>query len=193
MRTRNGRSLLWLCLVLGTLLPAAGRLAAAESKATPSSGPAMGVLNIEGGAIERVTLAKCIGAGDAYDPRDTFTLQHPGTSVSLPAGKYLPQNVELKGGYRCYVPFQIVDGRTKKVLRGPEWLTISPEKPCLLKVGAPLTPSLRTFRQGRTIRIAYDLLDSEGRSYSPGTRDKPPRFTVSCGGREIASGSFEYG
>jgi hypothetical protein len=78
-------------------------------------------------------------------------------------------------------------------LKEPEWLTISPDKPCSLKIGAPLRPVLLTHRRGRMIGLSYQLLDGEGRRYCSEKRDQPPRFTVYCDGYEIASGSFEYG
>ncbi len=178
------------CALLVLLLFAAGRLPAAETARTT---PAMGRLNIDGEAVESIRLEKRVGRSDAHTPGAPGIVQCPGSSVSLPTGEYLLQQINLKGGYSCNVPFSIM-GPGDKVLKGPEWLTISPGKPCSLKIGAPLKPAVRVFRHGSRILIAYHLLDSEGRSYVFNKRDKPPRFTVfDCSGREVGSGSFEYG
>jgi hypothetical protein len=182
-----------MCLAIFALLllPAIRLPAAAPAQAKPASVPAMGQLKIEGKAIERLSLAKRIGNGDASSEKP-LVLNGPGSTVSIPVGDYLLERIELKGGYVCNVPFRVF-GRNNQELRGPEWLTISADKPCVLKVGAPLKATLRTYRQGRMILIAYDLLDSEGHRYGSTKRGSPPRFTVSCDGREVTSGSFEYG
>ena len=66
-----------------------------------------------------------------------------------------------------------------------------------------LTPRLRVARAGRLLSMNYELLDAAGQNMistlrapaADGSRQKPdpPRFTVSQDGREIDSGSFEYG
>ena len=182
---------LWLCSVhLALLLLAASGLSAAEPVQTT---PAMGRLNIEGTAVESIRLEKRIGHSDAHAPGEPGTVRCPGPSISLPTGEYLLQQINLKGGYSCNVPFGVM-GPDGKELRGPEWFTISRDKPCSLKIGAPLKPSVRAIRRGPTIIIAYELLDSQGRGYVSEKRDNPPRFTVSdSSGREIAAAAFEYG
>jgi hypothetical protein len=89
----------------------------------------------------------------------------------------------------------MLDWRTGKPVREAEWLlTISPEKPCLLKVGAPFRPKVVVWREGRKVYLSYQLLDVEGRQYVDQKREKPPpRFTLSAGDRQLASGSFKYG
>jgi hypothetical protein len=193
MTIGNRRRLSRMCLaIFATLLfPAVGLPAVERTPAKPPSAPAMGQLKIEGKAIERLSLAKRIGKGDASSEKP-LVLNSPGSTVSLPVGDYLLERIELKGGYVCNVPFRVF-GPNNQELRAPQWLTIGPDQPCVLKIGAPLKATLRTYRQGRVILIAYDLLDSEGRRYASTKRGSPPRFTVSCDGREVASGSFEYG
>ncbi len=190
MTTGNHRLPLWPCLAILVLQGGAtGRAAAAEPGRPPA--PAMGQLNVEGGAVEQLTLRK-MRTDEQFDATDPLILHRPGSRVSIPAGKYLLQRITLHGGYLCYVPFQVI-GPSNVVLRGPELLTISPDKPCLLKVGAPLTTTLLVSRHGRVIHLAYRLLDAEGRMYTKEKRGEPPRFKVLYDGREIASGSFEYG
>ena len=132
MTTGNHRLPLWPCLAILVLQGGAtGRAAAAEPGRPPA--PAMGQLNVEGGAVEQLTLRK-MRTDEQFDATDPLILHRPGSRVSIPAGKYLLQRITLHGGYLCYVPFQVI-GPSNVVLRGPELLTISPDKPCLLKVG----------------------------------------------------------
>ena len=199
MVTGNRSLLLWPCLVILVLLSfAATYLAAAQPGQPPATPtPAMGRLDILGEAIETVTLAKRIGHGDAYDSRDPLVLRRPGSSVSIPAGEYLLQKIDLTGGFCCYVPFRVIDGLTDKVVKEPEWLTISPDKPCTLKAGAPLKLIPWAYRVGRLTHLSHRLVDAQGRSYYNSTTSRPlPRFAIRQGDREIASSdsmSLEYG
>lgn len=187
------------CLAILLLLSfAATCLAAAEPDQPPATPtPVMGELHIEGDAIETLTLARRIGQGDDYDSANPLVLQRPGSSVSIPAGDYLLQEIELTGGFGCYVPFRIVDGRTNKVIREPEWLTISPDKPCTLKAGAPLKLAPGVYRLGRLIHLTHELLDSQGRRYHASAIPRPlPQFAIYQANRQIASSdsmSLEYG
>lgn len=177
-------------MLVALLLLATGSLPAAEPVQTS---PAMGRLTIEGAAVESLKLERRIDNSDAHAPGEPGTVRCDAGSVWLPSGEYLLQQINLKNGYSCYVPFRVI-GPGNKVLRGPEWLTISPDKACSLRIGAAIKPVVRAARQGATIIIACDLQDSQGRCYVSCKRDKRPHFTVSdCDGREIAAGSFEYG
>jgi hypothetical protein len=75
------------------------------------------------------------------------------------------------------------------------WTQVSPDKSPVLKIGAPLKPTVHIARQGRVLTLDYKLLDAEGRNYSK--RDTngfpPPKFTVRKDGRIVGSGVFEYG
>lgn len=87
--------------------------------ATPSSTSATGQLDIEGSAIEEVTLARRIGHGDDFDFSNPLILRRPGSSVSIPAGEYFLQRIKLEGGFCCDVPFRIM-GPADQVLKEPE-------------------------------------------------------------------------
>ena len=156
----------------------------------------MGQLKIEGGAVEQLTLEKR-RINQQFDPMNPLIVHCLGSRMSIPAGEYRLQKIELKGGYCCDVPMQIIDGLTGKVLREAEWLTIGPDKPCTLKAGAPLKLVSRVYCLGRVIRLGYELLDAQGRRYyAPATPRQLPRFAVYQGDREIASSdsmSLEYG
>lgn len=177
---------------------AASRLLAAESGGPPvAPGTATGRLEILGEAVESVTVAKRIGRSDEYDSSNPLVLRPVGASISIPAGEYLLQEINLSGGFRCYVPFRVVDGLTNKVVTEPEWLTISPDKPCLLKAGAPLKLTPGVYRVGRLTHLSHELLDAQGRRYYGSATPRPlPRFAIYQGDREIASSdsmSLEYG
>ena len=142
----------------------------AAKKPAPDAGACQ--LIIEGQHIESLTFARQRGK-----PK---TIQRPGSTVSLPAGRYRLERVALTGGFECYVG-------------GREWLALSADKPCHLKVGAPLTPNVEVSRQGRILQLSYELLDANGREYVGSDRSDPPRFTVYSGDRVVGSGDFEYG
>jgi hypothetical protein len=123
---------------------------------------------------------------------NTVVVNKPGQSVSLPSGEYWRQRVELRGGYYCPSSraFRSAPTGIKQV---GESLTIGPEKPCLLKIGGPLKPTVIAHRPGRTLGIAYQLLDGNGRRYFRQGEESPPRFAVYHNDRVIGSASFEYG
>jgi hypothetical protein len=151
----------------------------------------MGQLNVEGDAIERVTLAKWMGA-NRLDARTSIVLEHPGGTMSIPAGEYVLREIDLTGGYHCLAG-PITDGQTGQPVKQAEWLlSISPDKPCSLKIGAPLKPEVAVYRQGRVLELVYLLRDAGGRRYATEKHEKPPRFTVSSGGRVVGSGMFAY-
>jgi hypothetical protein len=202
MGTANRISLPPPCLaLLVLLLPALG-----WSATTTPSAPAMGQLKIEGGAVERVTLWRLTDEA-AADPSRSWdslseaidhsskptVLDRPGLSATIRAGTYIFAGAELKGGYSHNPSLTQFDPQTRKSTLTVERLTIGPDKPCVLKVGAPLEQKVSVARQGRVLHMTYRLLDSEGRRYLPENRDKPPQFAVYCNGREVGSGSFEYG
>lgn len=152
---------------------------------------ATGQLNIEGQAIERLMLRKNV-ASISVGSNNLVVLHRPGPSVQVPAGQYWIEEIELRGGYCCNPPRRILDGLTGQSQDG-ELLSIGPDKPCRLKIGGPLEPRALAIRQGRTLRIAYELHDADGRMYVARGAKNPPRFVIFSGGQVIGSGSFEYG
>ncbi len=132
-------------------------------------------LRIEGRLIEKLILVDRRGAPHEID--------RPKGSVSLPPGKYRIQQVTLEDGY-SHVP------------RGQEgWFSLTPGRTHPLAVGAPLRSQLDLKRTGRTFQLNHRLVDGEGRLYFRGLAGllDPPQFTVRQGGRQIGSGTFEYG
>jgi len=87
----------------------------------------------------------------------------------------------LKGGY------------TRNRITTSERITIRAGRQEVLKIGAPLVPTIKAQRQGRILRLSFELLGVGGEAYTTGDRSTPPTFTVYKGQREIASGEFEFG
>jgi hypothetical protein len=190
--TGSRRLLCWIGLAV-LLMAAAGHSPAAEP-ASPAA--PMGQLKIEGGAIERLWLMKRIGHDNAYDASKVLVFDRPGASVTVSAGQYLA-SIALQGGYTSHLHIQSDDGRVAKVQPDAAWMTVSPDEPCTLKAGSPLKLVPLAYRQGRTVRLMYELLDAQGRRYYPSAPPRPvPQFTIYQGDREIASSqsmSLEYG
>ena len=164
MGTKNRYSSWWVRLVLlavfvhmtGLLMADAAEPGA--STMDPAVESATGRLVIEGEAVESLVLER------RSDPRDPLELHQPAPSVTIPPGEYRVKEVHLHGGYRCYPPARICDGQSDEV-REVGWFTVGTDTPYVLRVGAPLKPTLRVFRENRTLRFAYDLLDVSGQEY----------------------------
>jgi len=134
---------------------------------------ALGELKLEGEYVEHFVLSR----KDGY----TETFNNPEKTIRLPAGEYLLQDVRLKGGYirnrmGGFVPVTVREGEQE-----------------ILKVGAPLVPTVRVHRRGRFLILSYDLLGVGGDAYTNGDRSKPPSFAIYSGDKKIASDTFEYG
>ena len=180
-------------LVLLALLSAvAGRLAAAEpGPKMPPSAPPTGRVNVEGDGVEQVFLGK-VEADGTVDATKAVVLHRPKGHVAVPAAAYIVLRIDLKGGYVHVVPLQRIEGKVR-LPRDAERLTIRPDRPGALKVGLPLKPVLLVGHRGRTIQILYGLYDAQSRYYAEKMPGKPPQFTISCNGREIGSGTLQYG
>lgn len=57
----------------------------------------------------------------------------------------------------------------------------------------PRTPSVKVSRQGRFLKLDYELLDHDGQKCAINPTNDPPQFVVFKNGQQIGSGSFEYG
>jgi hypothetical protein len=182
--------------VLGLgLLVTMGTLPLADDAVQKTKIPATGQLKIAGNAVEKLILAK--KGDDPQNPACQIIIQNLGSTVSLPTGDYTLGTIELKGGYRCDVPLEVIDGRDRsRVLQGSQGFRIKPDQPYVLKVGAPLKPKVAVSRTHRRLHLTHRFLDGltlELYSGSYRNRDNRPRFTVYCNGRVVGSGSFEYG
>jgi hypothetical protein len=136
----------------------------------------MGRLALEGKFIKRLSLR----AGSAL-----VILDAPEAIESIPAGEYECENIFLDGGELGL--FSTTNPPAVSV-------SVRENETATLKVGGPLSSSVKVQRMGNALQLSYNLTDVGGYSYTSGQRtDKPPTFTIYKGDKEIASGSFEYG
>lgn len=159
-----------------------GLLAEEQSVKTP-----LGQLILEGKGVRAVRLERR-RAGGRFDPNDRKTIVLPAGKIELPPGEYRVEEAQLEGGIRFSPPYFIVpSGSTERQEYG--WFTLTPEKPHVLRVGGPLKPSVTVIREGRVLRMAYEVTDEDGRNfYYYDNPDNPPRFTVFGDGQVIGSG-----
>jgi hypothetical protein len=138
-------------------------------------GTALGELKLQGKYIERLILERKDGR------REEFKL--PEETIELTEGEYRLHEVHLKGGYICtYSRFPTRD-----------WVTVAPDKPAVLKVGAPLKQTIKVQRKGRVLALRYELLGVGGEQYTSRNRSKPPTIAVYKRDKKIHSGKFEFG
>jgi len=166
-------------LLLPWLVPAVV-FATEPAKEQPAPKPAACQLILEGKHIERLTLA------DERGRLVKFT--HPEPSVSLPAGRYQMREIVVEGGYFAQLRFDLPSEIDRNQL------TLSPDKPCDPKIGAPLKPHLIVNRSGNLLTLdCRRLCDGDGREYSSRGGALPPQYAIYQGDREIASGTIKYG
>jgi hypothetical protein len=135
----------------------------------------LGKLKLEGSHLDYIELR----AKDGHTERIT----RPDQIIELPPGEYRFEQVRLKGNYTC---------RNMGVTRS-DWVTVAADRPATLKVGGPLVPTVKVQREGRILRLRYELQGVGGETYTGGAGTKPPTFAVYKGQKKIASGKFEYG
>jgi hypothetical protein len=159
----------------GLVLAALTGATAAEPQATAGGG--LCELRIEGGSIISLQLEGKNGS--------RTTCSQPAKALHLPAGSYRVSEVHLEGEYGW-------TGFGKKA--GP-WFELSAGRPQTVKVGTPLSSTVKITRQGPYLKLDYELVDAEGRSYTNELRhySEPPRFVVYANDQKIGSGSFRYG
>ena len=133
----------------------------------------MGELRLEGQYIERLVLREKDGHTEQFSK--------PEETIKLPVGEYRLQEVRLKDGF-------IYNNRTSKY----NWVSVTEDKPAVLKVGAPLKQTLNVERRGPILNIGYELTGMGGETYAV-TRSKHPQFAVFKGEKKIATGDFEFG
>lgn len=111
-------------------------------------------------------------------------VEEPAGRFTLPAGMYSDGRVFIAG--------QDADTLFEARLRGIE---IKAGQTNSLRAGAPLDHTVRIRRSGAQLNMDYRLRGVGEEEYSrvDGGRGGKPRVTISCKGRELASGNFEYG
>lgn len=164
------------CRVLGRMVFLAAVVwPAGPSAAQSPPNPAACELEIEGESISSLALVDGNGV--------LFEYFFPGKSLWLPAGQYRIENVELEGGpgYLAFSP------------SGFDEFVLTPGEPCRIKIGGPLVPKVTVKRRGKLLELNYELTDAGSRPYTDQQPMAPPWFTVYQDGRELGSGTFEYG
>ena len=73
------------------------------------------------------------------------------------------------------------------------WFALTPDAPYRLRIGAPLKPHVDVSVVGGALKLGYAVVDREGRQYHGPRLESPPRFAVCKNGKEIGSGTFQYG
>ena len=139
-----------------------------------SMGDELGEIMIEGEFVTHLVMQDKHGRLEVFD--------QPARSVEVRAGEYYVREVHLKEGH-IGVTYQ-----------GPSngWITVGEDKPVVLKVGAPLKRILKVERQGRYLRLTYDLLGTGGRRYVSEDKSTKPRFVVYKGDKQIKGTDFGY-
>lgn len=168
------------CVVL--LLAVAGVppafAAGARSESEQSAGRT-GELRLGGAHVRRLVL-------EGEHVSRPIVVESPGETVRLPEGRYCCEQVILAGPagtpqFLSYLP------------GGHRWIPIREDEPAVLDVGGPLQTKLRARKQGGTLLLTFELANTSGQTFQPVKPASNPRFEVCQGGRQIASGRFEYG
>jgi hypothetical protein len=157
---------------------AAGSASGATLEFAEQSVP-LGELKIAGKFIRRLMLA-----GTNYE----VICDQPANSIKVPVGDYLSFEAPLEqGGVQAYAALN----QSTPMPR----ISIRTATPATLAIGGPLTNSVTVTRHGQDMQLAYRLLGAGGQTYQVASinRAQPPQFAVLKGGRQIASGNFEFG
>jgi hypothetical protein len=140
--------------------------------------PKLGELKITGQFVQRVALER-----GPY----LVVLDSPGVTTKLPVGRYEVVKVALKKGDTEAYPANQRYGPAARI-------TISEQKPAVLRVGGPLTNSVVVSKRGRYLALNYRLVGVDG-AYELANLDRshPPEFAAYLGDKKIGSGKFQYG
>ncbi len=159
----------------GTLLAAQGQLTSSQRKHEPAS--RVGTLHVEGQGIDLLVLRD--------DAGQEKTVRRPEAEMVLPPGRYRLERIVLQGGRSCRPGEPLLDRR----------LTVDPNTPATLRVGAPLRQVIEAHRQGSIMSLTYELVGQGGECYDirQDLQDRSPAFAVYRGDRKVGSGDFEFG
>ena len=141
----------------------------------PVAAPSNGWIELEGKSTESLTVEGRNGI--------QRVLERPGSHVPLPAGEYRLRGVQLQGGYH----WQLLPGAEEP------WFRVDAGATHKVEAGVPLRPHATASPGAGYLVLDADLRDAAGRKYGGPRQGNPPRFVVTKNGREVGSGSFEYG
>ena len=150
------------------------------------------LLILEGKHIEKLVLRDKQGK--------TIELVHPAARVTLPAGDYQIEAIEVEGGYALRWSLNPYSPQPSSFWPPPSdrLLVLRPDKPCDPKIGMPLKPRITVKRVGRLLKVTYDpwLMGGEGVGYLSPQNAPLPTFAVFQGDRDVTAsgaGSLEFG
>jgi hypothetical protein len=181
-----------LIAAVSSLLPTAA-LAGDVASQRQLKQPADCLLILEGKHIDRLVLRDKQGK--------IVELLHPAARVTLPAGEYQIEWIEVEGGYQggWSIPPFSSERPSSWPPPNDRLLVLRPDKPCDPKIGMPLTPAITAKRVGRLIKVSYNhfLRDGDRRgSYFNIQASRPhPTFAVYQGARDVTAmgaGSLEF-
>ncbi len=180
-----------LIAMMSSILPAPA-LAADVVAQRPAKKPADCLLILEGKHIEKLVLRNKQGK--------IVELVRPAARVTLPAGEYQVDVIEVEGGYAANWSLGPYSPQSPSHWPPPNnrLLVLSPDKPCQPNIGTPLKPEITAERVGRLIKVNYIpwLRDGGGRTYMTLQSSHNPTFAVYQGDRDITAsgaGSLEFG
>jgi hypothetical protein len=113
-----------------------------------------------------------------------------GQPLRLPVGDYHQFHVTLAGSNLVAHSAQLDFSRAAYPI-----VRVASGASASLTAGGPLTNTVTVRRRGGSLQLSYRLIGADGRDYEldTGNRLAPPQFTVFHDGREVGSGTFEYG
>ncbi len=115
-------------------------------------------------------------------------IDDPSPTEKLPLGTYTQARVALEhnGTQATYNP---------NVSQTGSQLSVLATNQLTLALGGPLTNRVAAGRRGRDLNLNYELVGANGEAYQLTAQDrsKPPEFVIFKGGKQIASGKFEFG
>ncbi len=142
----------------------------------------LGDLQITGSHIQRIVLR---------DASRAAVLDVPGGNVRVPVGNYSSFNVHLQNDG------QGASLKTGFLNRGlNRTISVQAEKPAVLAVGGPLTNTVTLNRRGSMLVLNHSVVGAGGDAYElDGGKDyeHPPKFAISQGDKQLATGKFEFG
>jgi hypothetical protein len=154
--------------------------------------PADCLLILEGKHIEKLVLREKQGK--------IVELVHPAARVTLPAGEYQIDAIEVEGGYSSRWSLEPYSPQTSWKWPPPSnrLLVLAPDKPCQPNIGTPLKPEITAKRVGGLIKVTYNawLRDGGARPYMTLQPPHNPTFAVCQGDRNVTAsgaGSLEFG
>ncbi len=140
----------------------------------------LGELSLNGQFIDRLLFVQ-----HQANPPFTVVLDAPEPTVKIPVGSYAGYHVYLKENQT--VAFRDYRERQRTT-------SISATNTSVLSVGGPLTNSVLVSSHGSTLSLDYQLRGADGLYTKVGSgRTNAPRFAIYQGGKQVSSGTFEYG